>query len=117
MSAQVALLTVALRWHILLLCEIDDWLIADYRHLGRELGSVPVETIEISASQMVLVMKLTTFAWNVHDGRQSSEVGSHFDLLTTLQTLDDSQKATRLTKLPNPLAYLAYWLVLTKINR
>lgn len=49
--------------------------IAHPSHLNRELRRVPVTTIEISGSQMVLVMKLTTFAWNVHDGRQSIEVG------------------------------------------
>lgn len=31
--------------------------------------------MEVTGPQMVLVMKLTTFAWNVHDGRQSAEVG------------------------------------------
>jgi hypothetical protein len=32
------------------------------------------ETMEVTGPQMVLVMKLTTFAWNVHDGRRPSEV-------------------------------------------
>lgn len=29
---------------------------------------------EITGPQMVLVMKLTTFAWNVYDGRRPAEV-------------------------------------------
>jgi lysophospholipid acyltransferase len=32
------------------------------------------ETIEVTGPQMVLVMKLTTFAWNAFDGRRPSEV-------------------------------------------
>jgi hypothetical protein len=34
-------------------------------------------TIEITGSQMVLAMKLTTFAWNVYDGRRKLEVRIH----------------------------------------
>lgn len=34
----------------------------------------PSEAVEISGSQMVLTMKLTTFAWNVYDGQQELEV-------------------------------------------
>ena len=30
--------------------------------------------MEVTGPQMVLTMKLTTFAWNVHDGRQKVEV-------------------------------------------
>lgn len=44
------------------------------RHVRRTFGLVPVESIEISGSQMVLVMKLSTFAWNVYDGRRKLEV-------------------------------------------
>jgi hypothetical protein len=32
------------------------------------------ETFEITGPQMVLIMKLTTFAWNVWDGRRPIEV-------------------------------------------
>ncbi|WOO80133.1 Lysophospholipid acyltransferase [Vanrija pseudolonga] len=65
-------------------------------HIYRTLNSIPTSTIEISGSQMVLVMKLTTFAWNVHDGRQK------------IEDLDEGQKATRLTQLPGPLPFLGY---------
>ncbi|BEI86596.1 hypothetical protein CcaverHIS002_0608830 [Cutaneotrichosporon cavernicola] len=65
-------------------------------HVRRAFGHISVERIEISGSQMVLVMKLSTFAWNVNDGRRK------------IETLDESQKATRLAKLPNPLAFLGY---------
>ncbi|GMK57896.1 hypothetical protein CspeluHIS016_0407300 [Cutaneotrichosporon spelunceum] len=65
-------------------------------HVLRALGHVSVDRVEISGPQMVLVMKLSTFAWNVHDGRRK------------IDDLDESQKATRLTKLPNPLAFLGY---------
>ena len=32
--------------------------------------------MEVTGPQMVLTMKLTTFAWNVYDGRRKAEVGS-----------------------------------------
>lgn len=32
------------------------------------------EPFDITACQMVLVMKLTTFAWNVYDGARPEEV-------------------------------------------
>lgn len=32
------------------------------------------ETMEVTGPQMVLTMKLTTFAWNVWDGRRPAEV-------------------------------------------
>jgi len=30
--------------------------------------------MEVTGPQMVLTMKLTTFAWNVYDGRRKTEV-------------------------------------------
>ena len=36
-------------------------------------GSI-YETMEIVGPQMVLTMKMITFAWNVYDGRQNVEV-------------------------------------------
>ena len=30
--------------------------------------------MEVTGPQMVLTMKLTTFAWNVYDGRRKAEV-------------------------------------------
>ena len=43
-------------------------------HVIRTFDESGYETIEISGPQMVLTMKLTTFAWNVWDGRRPSEV-------------------------------------------
>ncbi|WWD17220.1 hypothetical protein CI109_101658 [Kwoniella shandongensis] len=59
-----------------------------FNHISRHVLSIPATTIEITGTQMVLVMKLSTFAWNIHDGRQNPE--------------------TRLTTVPNPLAFLGY---------
>jgi len=42
-------------------------------------------------------MRLTMFAWNVHDGRQKAE------------ELDEGQLTTRLVDMPGPLAFLGYW--------
>ncbi|QRV87504.1 endoplasmic reticulum membrane protein [Ceratobasidium sp. AG-Ba] len=55
-----------------------------------------LDDIEITGTQMVLVMKLSTFAWNVYDGRRSKEV------------LDPSQLATRVTEYPGLLEFLGY---------
>lgn len=35
--------------------------------------------MEVTGPQMVLTMKLTTFAWNVYDGRRKEEV-SYIDI-------------------------------------
>lgn len=43
-------------------------------HVYRALNQTAYETFEVSGPLMVLVMKLTTFAWNVHDGRRPIEV-------------------------------------------
>ncbi|WWD03076.1 hypothetical protein V865_001122 [Kwoniella europaea PYCC6329] len=74
-----------------------------YNHIDRYIIGTSASAIEITGSQMVLAMKLTTFAWNVHDGKQKSE------------DLDASQLETRLTKLPDPLAFLGYCLFFPSI--
>lgn len=51
-------------------------------HVIRAMNNIGYDTIEITGSQMVLTMKLTTFAWNVFDGRQPEAVRiSHLFLL------------------------------------
>jgi lysophospholipid acyltransferase len=40
----------------------------------RAWANIGYDTIEITGSQMVLTMKLTTFAWNVYDGRRNVAV-------------------------------------------
>ncbi|OSC98692.1 MBOAT-domain-containing protein [Trametes coccinea BRFM310] len=42
-------------------------------HIIRTFAEAGYETFEISGPQMVLTMKLTTFAWNVYDGRRPAE--------------------------------------------
>ncbi|KAG9014403.1 lysophospholipid acyltransferase [Tulasnella sp. 427] len=56
----------------------------------------PTDAVEISGPQMVLTMKLTTFAWNVYDGQEK------------LESLDESQKETRIPKLPSLLEFFGY---------
>ena len=43
-------------------------------HLIRAIYGLSYETVEITGPQMILTMKLTTFAWNVYDGRRPQEV-------------------------------------------
>ncbi|CAE6391202.1 unnamed protein product [Rhizoctonia solani] len=55
-----------------------------------------LDDLEITGTQMVLVIKLSTFAWNVYDGRQPTE------------SLDPSQLATRIQDYPGLLEFLGY---------
>lgn len=48
-----------------------------FSHIIRAIYGLSYETFEITGPQMVLTMKLTTFAWNVWDGRRPSEVCHH----------------------------------------
>ena len=43
-------------------------------HYIRTMNNVVYDTIDITGTQMVLTMKLTTFAWNVYDGRRPAAV-------------------------------------------
>ena len=52
--------------------------------------------VDITGAQMVLVMKLTAFCWNVHDGRLRE------------QDIGEFQKEHRLKEMPNLLDYAAY---------
>lgn len=47
-------------------------------HVIRAMNEQSYETIEVTGPQMVMVMKLITFAWNVYDSRRPSEVSKHF---------------------------------------
>ncbi|KAF8607705.1 MBOAT-domain-containing protein, partial [Ceratobasidium sp. AG-I] len=66
-------------------------------HVYRTLY-LTADDIEITGPQMVLVMKLSTFAWNIYDGRRS------------VQDLDPSQLATKITDYPSLLEFLGYVL-------
>jgi lysophospholipid acyltransferase len=62
---------------------------------------------------MVLVMKLTTFAWNVHDGRRPAEVRARLfsrDSATDerVKDLDKWQTTKRVTEFPSLLEFLGY---------
>ena len=49
-------------------------MVANSSHLRETVFNVHPERLDITFAQMVLVMKLTMFAWNVHDGRRKPEV-------------------------------------------
>ncbi|KAF8211544.1 MBOAT, membrane-bound O-acyltransferase family-domain-containing protein [Mycena galopus ATCC 62051] len=65
-------------------------------HVIRSIFQFSYETLEVTGPQMVLVMKLTTFAWNVYDGRRRAE------------DLDKWQTAKRVTQFPSLLEFLGY---------
>lgn len=54
--------------------------------------------------QMVLCMKLISFAWAVHDGQRP------------LEELDETQKSTRIEKVPGLLPFLGYACVLLPLR-
>ncbi|OJT13358.1 Lysophospholipid acyltransferase [Trametes pubescens] len=65
-------------------------------HIIRTFDDSGYDTIEISGPQMVLTMKLTTFAWNVVDGRRPAE------------ELDKWQTEHRVVDYPSILEFLGY---------
>ncbi|KXN91169.1 Lysophospholipid acyltransferase [Leucoagaricus sp. SymC.cos] len=65
-------------------------------HIIRALNNQSYETVEVTGPQMVLTMKLTTFAWNVYDGRRPTE------------DLDKWQLQKRITSYPSLLSLLGY---------
>ncbi|AEO69311.1 uncharacterized protein THITE_2119570 [Thermothielavioides terrestris NRRL 8126] len=64
-------------------------------HIARQAANNP-STVDITGAQMVLVMKLNAFCWNVADG------------LLPEAELSDLQKNRRLTELPNLLDYAGF---------
>ncbi|KAJ7229069.1 endoplasmic reticulum protein [Mycena pura] len=65
-------------------------------HVIRAIYSYGYETLEVTGPQMVLTMKLTTFAWNVYDARRP------------LADLDKWQTAKRITNFPTLLEFVGY---------
>ena len=66
-------------------------------HIIRQRLASPT-TIDITGAQMVLIMKLHAFCWNVHDGRIKPEL------------LTDQQKDRAITKMPGFLDFAGYVL-------
>lgn len=70
-----------------------------WNHVDRALHGDPFDgSYNITGPQMVLVMKLTTFAWNAWDGRRPVE------------DLDKWQTKMRVTKFPSLLEFLGFSL-------
>ncbi|EMD40473.1 hypothetical protein CERSUDRAFT_111072 [Gelatoporia subvermispora B] len=65
-------------------------------HVIRAIYNLSYETVEVTGPQMVLVMKLTTFAWNVWDGRRP------------VDELDKWQLQKRVATFPSLLTFLGY---------
>ncbi|KAH7105600.1 endoplasmic reticulum protein [Auriculariales sp. MPI-PUGE-AT-0066] len=65
-------------------------------HIYRMLAEIPTDRYEISGAQMVLTMKLTTFAWNIYDGRCPDE------------ELDSWQKTNRIVGFPTLLEFFGF---------
>ncbi|KAF8499985.1 MBOAT-domain-containing protein [Gautieria morchelliformis] len=73
-----------------------DMSLLTFNHAYRAIYEIPYETFDITSSQMVLTMKLTTFAWNVWDGRRPAE------------ELDKWQLKHRVATMPSLLEFLGY---------
>ncbi|KAG7192757.1 lysophospholipid acyltransferase [Scheffersomyces spartinae] len=68
-----------------------------YNHLKAQFfGQTAPDDVDITGAQMVMVMKLTAFGWNIYDGKQS------------LLSLSDYAKERKILKHPNILPYLGY---------
>jgi MBOAT, membrane-bound O-acyltransferase family len=67
-------------------------------HIYRYVANIPLSTIEITGAQMVLTMKLTTFAWNLYDGQRP------------ISQLDKVQVASRVPALPPLLDFTGFAL-------
>ncbi|PYI23278.1 MBOAT-domain-containing protein [Aspergillus japonicus CBS 114.51] len=66
-------------------------------HIYRQILD-DAQVVDITGAQMVLVMKLSAFCWNVHDGRLPQS------------QLSDAQKYAAITQFPRVLDYLGYVL-------
>ncbi|PYH98890.1 MBOAT family protein [Aspergillus ellipticus CBS 707.79] len=66
-------------------------------HIYRQILD-DAQVVDITGAQMVLVMKLSSFCWNVHDGRLPQS------------QLSDAQKYAAITKFPSVLDYAGYVL-------
>lgn len=66
-------------------------------HIYRQIADEP-GVVDITGAQMVLVMKLSSFCWNIHDGRRPQE------------QLSDAQKYSAVTEFPSIVNYLGYVL-------
>ncbi|KAF1983408.1 MBOAT-domain-containing protein [Aulographum hederae CBS 113979] len=64
-------------------------------HLDRQFIDLP-SSVDVSGAQMVLVMKLTAFCWNIHDGKLPDS------------DLTDFQKERAIRQLPSLLDYAGY---------
>jgi lysophospholipid acyltransferase len=64
-------------------------------HIQRQRANSP-SSVDITGAQMVMVMKLTAFCWNVWDGKQD-QAG-----------LNEYQRDRALTEMPSPLDYAGY---------
>jgi lysophospholipid acyltransferase len=64
-------------------------------HIYRQILD-DAQVIDITGAQMVLVMKLSSFCWNIHDGRLPQE------------QLSDAQKYSAITEFPSIVNYLGY---------
>lgn len=65
-------------------------------HARRLYWFISPDKVEITGAQMVLVIKLSTFAWNVYDGQQP------------IDKLDPYQRTTSIKRLPGLLEFLGY---------
>ncbi|CAI7677818.1 unnamed protein product [Penicillium manginii] len=66
-------------------------------HIYRQIAD-DNQVVDITGAQMVMVMKLSSFCWNIHDGRKPQE------------TLSDAQKYSAIIEFPSIVNYLGYVL-------
>ncbi|CAG8601371.1 12798_t:CDS:10 [Ambispora leptoticha] len=68
-------------------------------HIYRQLSRTSSDKFDLTGPQMILVIKLTTFAYNVYDGQKPTQVSFE---------LTPYQQSKRITVMPSLLEYLGY---------
>lgn len=84
------------RLDVMPLPELTPTFVQNCSHILRHVQETSLDEIEITGSQMVLVMKLISFAWSCYDGQRP------------IAELDATQKASRIEKVPGLIPFLGY---------
>ena len=68
------------------------------RHIERAVQNHSYETVVMSGPLMVLTLKLSSFAWNIFDGRRPESVG----MTNQLRSLPLTWSPSNLTRISSP---------------
>ncbi|ETV72371.1 hypothetical protein H257_12520 [Aphanomyces astaci] len=107
-AGSYVLVLVAPRRHVGAISLVWNLVYLSFSHLYRMYVDYMGVTLEISGAQMIVCMKLTAFAYNIHDGVVD---GRRFDSPTdnkNLARVFASRKALAVTSVPSLLEYFSF---------